>query len=112
MPEDKDWKEFLDDESKALLFEIFDKSKRHQGAYLEAEDVKIAQLWAAVIELKKELDKVKETTNVIAEPFRAIVAIGEAEKRKTIGRLVRDMIKPEPEHEEATQKLIDSLMKF
>jgi len=110
--EDKDWKDYLDDESKAILAEIFDKSKKHQLAYLEAEDVKVAQLWTAILELSRDIKKMKDAVNVLKEPFKAIVAIGEAEKRRTIERIVRDMLKPEMEQEEATQKLVDSLMKF
>lgn len=112
MFEDKDWKDHLDDESKAALAEIFDKSKKHECAYLEAEDVKVAQLWVAVMELSKELKNTKQMVDVLKEPFKAIVAIGEVEKRRTIERLVRDMLKPEIDQEEATQKLVDSLMKF
>lgn len=112
MFEEKDWKDYLDEESKAVLAEIFEKSKKYQGAYLEAEDVKVAQLWAALLELSKELKKMKEAVDILKEPFKSISEVGEAEKRKTIERLVRDILKPEIEHEEATQKLVDSLMKF
>jgi hypothetical protein len=47
------------------------------------------------------------------EPFRAIVEMGDAEKRKAIERVIRGMVRPEDESaEDATHKLVDSLMKF
>ena len=79
---------------------------------MEADDVKVAQIWTALIEMKKELDESKELIERLKEPFKSIVAMGEIEKRKAIERMVKEIIKPEVEQEEATQKLIDSLMKF
>lgn len=108
----EDWKECLDEKSRVILAEILEKTKKHHTAYMEADDVKVAQLWTALIEMKKELDESKELIERLKEPFKSIVAMGEIEKRKAIERMVKEIIKPEVEQEEATQKLIDSLMKF
>ena len=110
--EEHDWKECLDEDTQQVLADLFEKTKKYKCAYCQAEDVKVAQLWCALAEVVKELNVTKETTSKLAEPFRAIVEMGEVEKRKTVERLVRDMIKPEPDHEQATQRLVDSLMKF
>ncbi|MCS7106113.1 MAG: hypothetical protein NZ942_02245 [Candidatus Aenigmarchaeota archaeon] len=110
---EEDWKNFLSDEAKEILAKLLDSTKKHRAAYLQAEDVKVAQLWCAIVELQKQFSQLTEVIKKIEEPFKAIVAIGEAEKRKTIERLVTEIIKPEEEAEkEATQKLVDSLMKF
>lgn len=110
---EEDWKDFLSEDSRAILAELLDSIKKHRGAYTRAEDVKVAQLWCALVEMKKEF---KETTKMIEklqEPFKAIVAIGEAEKRKAIEKLITEIVRPEEVAErEATQKLVDSLMKF
>jgi hypothetical protein len=110
--EEKDWKELLDDKTKQVLAELFDISKRHRGAYSQAEDVKAAQLWCALAEVMKELKETRDVAEKLSEPFRAIVEMGDVEKKRTIERLVRDLVKPEPGQEEATQKLVESLMKF
>jgi hypothetical protein len=110
---EEDWKELLSRDSQQILAELLDKTRDHKAAYLQAEDVKVAQLWTALIELKKEIDSLKIGQEKVVEPFKAIVAMGEAEKKKTIERFVRDLTKPaSPEDEEATKKLVESLMKF
>ncbi|MEM7825689.1 MAG: hypothetical protein QW412_02425 [Candidatus Aenigmatarchaeota archaeon] len=110
---EEDWKNFLSEDAKEALAKLLDLTKKHRAAYLQAEDVKVAQLWCALVELKKQFAEFTEVVKKIEEPFKAIVAIGEAEKRKTIERLVTEIIKPEEEAEkEATQKLVESLMRF
>jgi len=110
---EEDWKDLLSEDAKKTLAELLDKTKQHRGAYTQADDVKIAQLWTALVELRKEMAEFTDVVKRIEEPFKAIVAIGEAEKRKAIERLVVEIVKPEEEAQrEATQKLVDSLMKF
>jgi hypothetical protein len=111
--EEKDWKDLLSRDAQQILAELFEKTKDHKGAYINAEDVKIAQIWCALVELMKECTKVKEQLAMVAGPFKGIVEVGEVEKRKTVERIVRDIIKPmDQESEEATKKLVESLMKF
>lgn len=108
-----DWKSNLSEEDKMLLTELLDSTKKHRYAYTSADDVKVAQLWTALVEVKKELQKMNEMLGMVQEPWKAIVSVGEEEKKKTIERLVQDIIKPVDETtKEATQKLVESLMKF
>jgi len=109
----EDWKDFLSEDAKQTLVDIFEATRKHRGAYMQAEDVKNAQLWCAILELKKEIAGMSELLKRVEEPFKAIVAIGEAEKKKAIEAFVTEIIKPEEEEEKAaTQKLVESLMKF
>lgn len=109
----EEWKELLTDESREVLENILYLTKRHKGAYTQADDVKIAQLWSALIEMKKQFDEMKDVVGKLKEPWLSIVSVGEAEKRKAIERIVSDIIKPTNEDsQEATQKLVESLMKF
>lgn len=109
----EDWKDLLPRKEQEMLAEILDSTKDYRAAYMQADDVKVAQLWTALIEFKKECHEIKDMLERVATPFRAIVEIGENEKRKAIERVVRDFLKPtEPEQEDATRKLVDSLMKF
>ena len=108
-----DWKELLPPEAKEVLSEILDKTKKYRYAYTQADDIKIAQLWTALIELAKELKEVNKTLGKVEEPFKAIIEVGEKEKRKTIAKIVEEIIRPtDEETQEATKKLVDSLMKF
>ena len=108
-----DWKEYLTDEAKQALSDIFDATKKHRGAYSNADDVKIAQLWAALIEMKNELDSMKKQLGALEEPWKSIVEIGNLEKKKAVERLVKELVKPiDEDSKAATKKLVDSLMKF
>jgi len=109
----EDWKDLLARKDQEILAELLDSTRDYKAAYMQADDVKVAQLWTALIELKKECHEMKEMVEKLAAPWRAIIEMGEQEKRKAIERVVRDFLKPtEPEQEEATRKLVDSLMKF
>lgn len=108
----EDWKEYLSEEARGELKEIIDLAKRHKPAYSHADDTRIAQLWSALIELRKEIKELKEITEKVSLPFKAIVEIGEREKRKAIERIITEIVKPSPEEKESVQKLVDSLMKF
>lgn len=48
------WKEFLSAEDERKLNDVLEKAAKHRQAYKIADDVKIAQLWCALVELKKE----------------------------------------------------------
>ena len=107
-----DWKELLAPEDQEVISDLLDSSRRHKGAFMNADDVKVAQLWAALIEMKKELEQTKMMVRRAEAPFRDIVSMAEIEKRKAVERLVRDLIKVEPDKEDSIQRLTDSLMRF
>jgi|UniRef100_A0A7C5UW39 hypothetical protein len=110
---EKDWKECLNEEDKKVLEELITATKKHKCAYSQADDVKVAQLWCALVEMKKELDSTKAMLGKVEEPFKAIVEVGEAEKKKAIERIISEIVKPtDKETQEATRKLVESLMKF
>jgi len=108
-----DWKEMLDPQTKEVLKELIERAAYHRHAYTQADDVKIAQLWAALAEISKDLKEIKEMLGKLEQPFKAIIEVGEAEKRKAIERLIEEIIKPvDQETKEAAKKLVDTLMKF
>ncbi|MEM5853309.1 MAG: hypothetical protein QXG39_03975 [Candidatus Aenigmatarchaeota archaeon] len=112
MANEKDWKECLNQEDREILAQLIEATKKHKCAFMQAEDVKVAQLWCALVEMRKQMAEMEKIVEKVAEPFRAIVQMGEIEKRKTIDRMVREILRPEPYQEEATKRLVDSLMKF
>ncbi len=64
-----DWKQLLSPEDEEKLNEILKRAARYRGAYRNAHDVKNAQLWAAILELRKEnqalLNRLKRTEFVL-----------------------------------------------
>jgi hypothetical protein len=111
--ENEDWKNYLNDEDKKILAEILTSTRKYSCAYSKADDVKVAQLWTALIEIKKDLNEIKNVLGKVEAPFKAIVQIGEEEKRKTIEKIVSEIIRPSDEEtQKATKALVESLMKF
>jgi hypothetical protein len=113
MAERETWKDYLTDESRETLEGLLAAARKHRGAYEQADDKKVALLWSALVEIKKELEEMKIHTGKLEQPFRAIVEVGENEKKKAIERLVTEIVKPtDHDTQEATQKLVESLMNF
>lgn len=50
----KDWKQYLTAEDEERLNEILKRVSKYRGAYKNAEEIKIAQIWCTVLELRKE----------------------------------------------------------
>jgi cell pole-organizing protein PopZ len=109
---EEDWKCCLSPEDQEVIAEMLEKTKWKKCAFMQADDVKIAQAWCALIDLKKEINQLRVTVEKTEAPFKDMATMGDIEKRKAIERIVRDMLKPEPDQEEATQRLVDSLMQF
>ena len=111
--EEKDWKEFLCSPAQELLAELIEKAKIHRCAYTQADDVKVAQLWCALTEVARELKETQLKVERMEKAFKAISAMGEAEKRRVIEEKVTDAlrVKREEEKEEA-RKIVDTLMEF
>ena len=50
----KDWKQFLTLEDENRLNEILRNVSKYRGAYKNADEIKVAQLWCSILELRKE----------------------------------------------------------
>ncbi len=68
----KDWKQCFSPEDEEKLNEVLKKAAKHRCAYKLAEDVKVAQLWAAVLELykhdlllQKRIEELEELINLL-----------------------------------------------
>jgi hypothetical protein len=113
MGEKEDWKNFLPDEARQVLMELLAATQKYRGAYVQAENSPVAHLWTALIDMKKDIDWMKDIIGRLEEPWKAIVSVGEAEKKHAIERLVAEIVKPtDQETQDATKKLVESLMKF
>lgn len=49
-----DWKQFLPPEDEKRLNDILKNVAKHRNAYRASKDVKVAQLWCAMLEMQKQ----------------------------------------------------------
>lgn len=68
----KDWKQFLDSEDEEKLNRLLKEVAKHRGAYRNADDVKIAQLWSAFLEMRKENDSLRRRVDDMESIFEFI----------------------------------------
>ena len=113
MFEKKDWKDCLPEEIREKVKKAIEETLPYACAVMQAKNAKIAQLWIAIALLKKELEEKSRLLEIATRPWKAIVEIGETEKRKTIERIITELIQPkDKDQKEIVDKLVESLMKF
>lgn len=83
----KNWKKFLSVEDEMLLNELLLKGARNRGAYKNADDVKIAQLWCAMVETKKHINSVDERLRRIEYMLGGIISRSREEEDKLLKTL-------------------------
>ncbi len=49
-----DWKQFLPPEDEKRLNDILKQMAKHRNAYRASKDIKVAQLWCALLEMQKQ----------------------------------------------------------
>src|SRR3989338_3794687 len=84
---DRNWKKRLSSEDESKLNDLIERSSVHRSAYLVAEDVEIAQLWCALVEMKKETSGIRERISKIEyllEGFTSRAVSMESGKRDVI----------------------------
>ena len=85
-----DWKQLLSQEDEIKLNEILNRVSKYRGAYKNAHNVKNAQLWTAIIELRKEnkalLNRIKKTEFII-DGVRDRIRAQDAAERELIESL-------------------------
>jgi len=57
---EKNWKGFLKPEDEARMNAFLERVAQHRGAYFNADEVKTAQLWCALLESEKHHDNIEE----------------------------------------------------
>lgn len=89
---EKDWKQLLAPEDEEKMNDILRRAARYRGAYKNASEVKIAQLWAAVLELYKQNLILQSRLDDMSDVFESIAAKlrkKEEEKQELIKSLER-----------------------
>jgi len=111
--DEKDWKEYLCEDIKVEIAELIEDAKKNRCAYMQADDVKVAQLWCALGEVYKKVKSVEERMKRMETAVKAIAEIGEVAKRDAIRDKIRDVLKPKTaEEKERVEKIVDTLMEF
>ncbi|MCX6815899.1 MAG: hypothetical protein NT120_03540 [Candidatus Aenigmarchaeota archaeon] len=87
-----DWKQLLSEEDEAKLNEILKRTAKYRGAYRNAHDIKNAQIWTALLELRKEnqalLNRIKKM-EFIMDGLRERIKQQDAAERELIDSLER-----------------------
>ena len=88
-----DWKQLLPPEDEAKLNDILKRTAKYRTAYRSAHDVKTAQIWTAMLEVRKENQALLNRLKKMEDVFNA----------------VKDRIKKQ---EDTEKELIESLENF
>jgi uroporphyrinogen-III decarboxylase len=109
----RDWKEYLPEEIREKVKKAIEETLPYSCAIIQSKDSRIAQLWVAIALLKKELEEKSKLIEIAVKPWKSIVEMGEIEKKRTIEKIVTDLLQPkDKEQKEIVDKLVESLMKF
>lgn len=71
---EKDWKQLLPPEDEERLNEILKRAARNRGAYRNADEVKTAQLWCAILEIYRQNLVLQRRLDEYSEIFDCITA--------------------------------------
>ncbi|MDI6806691.1 MAG: hypothetical protein QMD14_02655 [Candidatus Aenigmarchaeota archaeon] len=77
----EDWKSLLREDAKILLSEVFDATRMHRAAYTSTPEVKFAQLWCALIEVRREIKRLNETIGKLENSLQSVLNNGEEIKK-------------------------------
>jgi ribonuclease HI len=111
--EEKDWKEFLFEDTQVEIADLLERAKKHRCAYSKADDVKVAQLWCALAEVLKQIKEMDARLEKMETAIKALVGMGEIAKRELLTEKLRDVFKPKSaEEKEQVDQIVETLMEF
>lgn len=82
-----DWKKNLSVEAEAELNELIEETAKHRGAFRSASDVKNAQMWCAILETNRKLNKLARRLDRIESLLDAMFERYEQEKSELLKSL-------------------------
>lgn len=83
----KNWKKLLAIEDEMLLNDLLLRGAKHRGAYKNADDVKIAQIWCALVETKKQINSMDERLRRIEYLLGGIIKRSHEDEEKLLKSL-------------------------
>ncbi len=84
-----DWKEYLCVEDEQRLNQLLDSTKRNRCAYMSAEDAQIAQVWCAMIEQMRMINKLEQRVAYIERILDRLFKGHDEEKKALLEGIVR-----------------------
>lgn len=107
-----DWTHFLAPDAASVLRTVLESAYKHRQAYFKAEDIKNAQLWSAITELKREMDEINRKLDRLSPQEKESFRVGLSDGSAAMAT-IKSALKPAVEDSwEAKDALIESLMKF
>ncbi|MBI2545467.1 MAG: hypothetical protein HYW22_02650 [Candidatus Aenigmarchaeota archaeon] len=98
----RNWMDYLNDEDRLILLDLISSTRKYRHAYSKASNSRIAQLWTALIELKKEMN----------EHFKHIRS-ARIKTKSDMETIAKETIRrADRTNEDSTNKLVESLMRF
>lgn len=107
-----DWTHFLSSDAVAILRYILERAYEHRSAYFKAEDIKNAQLWSAVLELQKQINELNERISKLEPREERVYRTHLGSDQPIIDKINEVMTPTAQDTKEATDALVNSLMKF
>lgn len=83
----KNWKKYLNVDDETLLNKVIEEVAKYRSAYKNAEDVKTAQLWCAILNIEKKIQRLDARMRKIELIFEAIAQRMEEERSSLIKTL-------------------------
>ncbi len=87
--EKEDWKENLSLEAAAELEDLLKKVQKHRCAYKQAPEVQIAQLWCALIEIRREIKELEQRLSRIEDLLNILFRGYEKQREELLKSLIR-----------------------
>lgn len=111
-PEKTDWTHFLSAEASGILRSVLEAAYKHREAYFKADDIKNAQIWSALIEQQRQINELREQVARLTPKEVHTFRLGTADDSKVLDK-IKSVMQPSVEDtKEATDALVNSLMKF
>ncbi len=67
----KEWKTLLSSEDEERLNELIKSVSKYRDAYSQAENIKVAQLWCALLDMKQQQEEMERKIARLEEIFRS-----------------------------------------
>ncbi len=111
-PEKTDWTHFLSAEAAGFLRSVLEAAYKHREAYFKADDIKNAQLWSALLEMKREINELNAKIEKLTPKTTPSFRLGTADDSVVLNKIKAVMQPTVEDSKEATDALVESLMKF
>lgn len=111
-PEKTDWTHMLAPDATALLRSVLESAYKHREAYFKADDIKNAQIWSAFIEMQRQINELKDKVDKLTPREVHTFRLGTADDSVVLNKIKAVMQPTVEDSKEATNALVDSLMKF